>query len=167
MNKKFTIYALLLLIIGTTGCSPHSMMNHPPVTSEEVFIAEMIPHHQEAVDTSLLVLESENPEVKALAEAIILAQESEIDMMNSWLSQWYSTSTYQIKYENMMPDLLSLEGEARDKAYLKGMIEHHQGAIEMAKQAQKLELRKEVLALTEAIITSQKDEIELMEKLLK
>ena len=166
---KSTLTGLLFIVslLIFTACAPHNMMNHPQVTSEEVFIVEMIPHHQEAVDTSLLVLESENPAVRSLAEGIIAAQEGEIKMMKEWLEQWYPNSSYQSKYENMMPNLLSLSGKKRDDAYLKGMIDHHKGAIEMAKQAQELELRPEVLELTNAIITTQQEEIELIERLLK
>jgi uncharacterized protein (DUF305 family) len=142
------------------------MMDHPQVTSEEVFIAEMIPHHQEAVDSSLLMLESQNTQVKTLAETIIIAQEQEIGMMQEWMLLWYANSNYVSEYQNMMPDLTSLEGDDKDEAYLKGMIDHHEGAIMMAKQAQELELRSEVFALTEAIISTQEDEIIQINQLL-
>ncbi len=150
-----------------TACTPHVMMNHPQISSEEIFIAEMIPHHQEAVDSSQLMLESRNPQVKALAESIISAQEREISMMQEWIRTWYSSSNYKNTYQNMMPELSSLQGDAKDKAYLKGMINHHQGAIEMAKQAQKLDIRTEVRALTEDIISTQEMEITQINQLLK
>lgn len=58
------------------------------VTSEFEFIAMMIPHHQEAVDTSLIVNESTtNPELKTLTQNIITAQKSEIEMMKQRLQQ--------------------------------------------------------------------------------
>jgi uncharacterized protein (DUF305 family) len=142
------------------------MMDHPQVTSEEVFIAEMIPHHQEALDSSLLMLESQNTQVKSLAESIIFAQEQEIGMMQEWMRQWYANSNYESKYQNMMPDLTSLEGDDKDEAYLRSMIDHHEGAIMMAKQAQELELRSEVYELTEAIISTQEDEITQINQLL-
>jgi uncharacterized protein (DUF305 family) len=143
------------------------MMNHPEVTSEEVFIAEMIPHHQEAVDSSRLMLDSQNPEVKALAESIIQAQEVEISLLKDWMRQWYQDSDHVIAYQNMMPDLTALQGSEKDKAFLEGMIHHHEGAVQMANQALKLDLRAEVAALAENIVTTQKAEMDLMKQLLK
>jgi uncharacterized protein (DUF305 family) len=159
---KFAFIALLFL----AACTSHGMMGHPQVTSEEVFIAEMIPHHQEAVDSSREMLSSENPEIRTLAQEIIAAQEKEIAMMRGWMSDWYPGSAYAPKYVEMMPDLSNLEGAVRDRAYLEGMQEHHEGAIQMARQAQGLELRPEVRKLTDDIITTQAAEIDRMEALL-
>lgn len=49
------------------------------------FVAGMIPHHQGAIDMAKIVLEKgKDPEIRALAEGIISAQESEITMMKKW-----------------------------------------------------------------------------------
>ncbi|VDN46659.1 conserved exported protein of unknown function [Petrocella atlantisensis] len=160
------IFLIITVIFVLTACTSHETMDHPQVTSEEIFIAEMIPHHQEAVDSSLLMLESQNTQVKSLAESIVTAQEQEVSMMQEWMRQWYPDSNYTSMYQNMMPDLTSLEGDDKDEAYLKGMIDHHEGAIMMAKQAQELELRSEVFELTENIISTQEDEITQINQLL-
>ncbi len=160
------IFLIITVVFVLTACTSHETMDHPQVTSEEIFIAEMIPHHQEAVDSSLLMLESQNTQVKSLAESIVTAQEQEVSMMQEWMRQWYADSSYVSMYQNMMPDLTSLEGDDKDEAYLKGMIDHHEGAIMMAKQAQELELRSEVFELTENIISTQEDEITQINQLL-
>ncbi len=52
------------------------------------FVAEMIPHHQGAIDMARVELKyGKDPKLKKLAQDIIAAQQKEIKFMNGWLAQ--------------------------------------------------------------------------------
>lgn len=138
------------------------------VSSEFEFLVEMIPHHQEAIDSSVDLLGfTENEELIYLASDIMVVQDQEIMMMNEWLDEWYPDRNRDAKYEKMMPDLVELRGNDLDRSYLEGMIHHHEMAVLMAEQVLALpEVREEVILLAEEIIVTQNQEIEMMEAML-
>ncbi len=56
---------------------------------DKAFVEEMIPHHQMAVMMAqMLQSGTDRTEMKQLALDIIEAQEAEIELMRTWLSQW-------------------------------------------------------------------------------
>ena len=66
----------------------HEAMDVEPSGDADVdFIRGMIPHHQGAVEMAQYVMENgTDPEVRALAESIVAAQNEEIEMMRAWLA---------------------------------------------------------------------------------
>ena len=68
-----------------------SLWKLPPNRLEVVFLSQMIPHHQDAIDMATLVPDrAAHQELKDLAKSIIQSQGDEISKMNSWLGSWYS-----------------------------------------------------------------------------
>jgi len=56
---------------------------------DKAFIAEMIDHHQGAIDMANLAKQNaKHDEIKQLAGDIITAQTKEINQMKQWLSEW-------------------------------------------------------------------------------
>jgi uncharacterized protein (DUF305 family) len=57
---------------------------------DKAFIDAMIPHHESAIAMANAALdESDNPEVREIARAIVEAQEKEIAQMEAWRQDWY------------------------------------------------------------------------------
>ena len=56
---------------------------------DKEFVAQMILHHQQAIDMSRYAeTNAKHQELKAMAAAIIAAQQKEIDDMKRWQQQW-------------------------------------------------------------------------------
>lgn len=105
------------------------MMNHADMVSDELsFISEMIPHHQEAVDTSsALLIKTQNPQLKTILENIIKGQTKEITMMKGRLSDYHAGSDYKATYMPMMRDTSTISAiTTLEKMYMEDMIIHHQ-----------------------------------------
>lgn len=151
MKKHTTIISAIAVIVVAlavfliyTGMKHASVLDNVTVEVDnsdvavKVFLEEMIPHHQEAVRNSQLVMvdaDITNPEIRALAARIDDKQTFEVVKMDGWYFEWFGTpydeskTLLRVPYEPMMGDLTKLKGDALAKAYLKGMIEHHEHAI--------------------------------------
>lgn len=146
---------------------PMNHQMHMAIISEEQFISEMIPHHQEAVDTAKIILaNSNNQELKALAQNIVNAQTQEIAQLKSWRTEFYPNSAYQAAYTPMMPNLEKLKGNDLDNAFIQGMIMHHMMAIMMAQQVLSLNPHQEVADFANQVIKVQSAEIKQMQEML-
>lgn len=102
-------------------------MDHMGASTEEEFIANMIPHHQEAVDTAtIIVARTQNAELRKIATGIIFAQKTEIALLNSWMKSWYPNSALKMSYMPMMRDLSKLSDHDLDDVFMEDMIKHHE-----------------------------------------
>lgn len=151
--------------------SAASSHNHADmVTSEFDFIALMIPHHQEAVDTSSRLLQiTQSPFYKYLCSNIVNNQNKEIAMMKDRLAQRYPNQTYSgMPYMPMMRDTSTISAITTiERMWTEDMIKHHQGAVDMASKVLTLNPRQEVRDFSLAIIKDQSQEIELMKEQLE
>lgn len=161
---------VVLTIVGIiffSGRSIISTPHHLAITTEEQFIAEMIPHHQEAIDSSQVILDiTSNDKIKVIARNIIGTQLEEESLMEGWKELWYPDSTYVTRYHSMMPSLSGLSSNDADHAYIRGMIAHHEMAVDMAQDVLALNPRKEVATFAQTIIRVQTNEIAQLEALL-
>jgi len=162
----------------------HTMDHAAMVTDEISFLSEMIPHHQEAIDTSATLLtQTQNTALKVILVNIMSGQANEINMMKNRLSDNYSGSDYKPMYMPMMRDTSSISAiTTLEKMYMEDMIVHHQWAVDMAnkllsimkQQDQLIKLTEEGMKQRQAlkdfaqgIIDAQTKEIAQFQELLK
>lgn len=174
----------------TTSSGEQGMMDHgighdmdlgpADDTYDLRFIDGMISHHEGAVEMAREAqLKSRRPEILELADLIIAAQAEEIELMNSWKSEWYpqadSTpvaydpesgktvpmSQAQISAMKMSGDL-GAQDDQFDLRFIEAMVPHHQGAVGMALDALAKTQRAEIRTLAKEVISAQKTEINLM-----
>ena len=184
---------LVALGLALTACGGGDDNNSGTTTADHneqdvTFATEMIPHHAQAVQMSEMAVDNaESQEVKDLAADISAAQEPEIEQMSAWLEAWGEnvpdTSGGDMGgmdhggmdgMEDMpgmmssdeMDELESASGSAFDEMFLSMMIEHHEGAIEMAQTEQTDGEYPDAIDLAQTIEETQESEIESMKELL-
>ena len=148
------------------GAMGAGMAMHPPAADEAGFLAHMIPHHQEAVDSARALLEvTERPELRTLAEAIIASQTAEIEAMRGWLADWHPDAPVDVDYAPMMRDPgPDASVDAVERAFLEDMVMHHMMAVRDARLLlmQGLAEHDEVADLAQSIVSDQLNEIDQM-----
>ena len=146
--------------------------------ADVIFAQTMIPHHQQAIEMSDIALDPNSgasAAIVALATQIKGAQDPEISQMKNLLTTWgKSMEMGSMDHSSMMGGMLSLEeidtlgqlkGAEFDKAWAKGMIAHHEGAIAMANDVLANGKNSEILALANAVVSGQSAEIKTLKPL--
>ena len=182
-------FTALALLAGCGGSSVADVADKAVDTAQDVidfndadvmFAQMMIPHHEQAIEMSDIALDptvGASDVVKALATRIKGAQDPEIATMKAFLTTWKKSLTpdSSMDHSDMMSGMLSadditklssLRGTEFDRAWMTGMIAHHEGAIDMAKDVLKVGTNSAVRTLATAIETAQDSEILEMKELL-
>ncbi|PKH39024.1 Uncharacterized conserved protein, DUF305 family [Nocardioides alpinus] len=194
--RRATAYALLLALTPVlVACGSDEPTAAPAAErtaangdtfndADVAFASDMIPHHADAlVMVDMTQGRDLSPELAQLTEDIRAAQAPEIEQMADWLTAWGEkvpeTSRDHVNSHDMGSDgadmgmdgddlamLEDADGSAFEDRWLTMMIEHHEGAIEMAQEEQESGLHPGALALAESIEADQTVEITLMEQML-
>ena len=173
---------------ATTSGSDHN-------EADVEFATGMIPHHAQALHmVEMGEGRGASPEFRQLLADIEAAQGPEIELMAGWLEDWGAEvpptamgmgqahgsgtgSGHGMGYGDpgqpgMMGsrdlDRLDMtQGAGFERMWMRMMIEHHEGAIEMAETEKRLGKAPDALDLAADIIEAQQAEIELMEDLIR
>ncbi|WP_312182858.1 DUF305 domain-containing protein [Arthrobacter sp.] len=146
--------------------------------ADTMFAQMMLPHHEQAILMSDMMLAKEGlePQVVELATKIKAAQGPEIQKMEEWLAAWDQPWAPMEGHSMMMDGMLSEEdlatldqaqGTEATKLFLTQMIEHHEGAVEMAEEEVAGGTNADAVKLAEAIVADQNSEIAEMQDLLQ
>lgn len=148
-----------------------------------MFVQMMVPHHSQALEMSGLARERARDErVRSLARRIIGAQGPEIQTLQAWLgardldvpeSMWQQGGHghHDMEMAGMLtPEQMERLREARgvrfDRLFLRGMIQHHQGAVEMAREQSSGGSEQLALEMASEVGAGQAAEIERMREIL-
>lgn len=176
---------------GSHGMSGMDMPSSTPTaaasgthdTQDVSFAQGMAMHHLQAIEMAdvLLAKRGVDARVTSLAREIKAAQQPEIEEMNGWLSSWGETTVTASMGaghamsgmgDGMMSaaDMAALKdasGSTASSLFLRQMIQHHRGAVAMAKTEQAAGRDPRAVALADSIVTSQTAQVADMQQLLK
>lgn len=142
------------------------------------FLYGMIPHHESAVSMSENFLQhgGENEELKKIANDIINVQVSEIEDMKQLIQELEKNiqidtdkeTNYFKEYNKTANHTMSHQTFKNvDEAFAKGMITHHQMAIDMSETILKYTDNNTIKNMAENIIDTQTKEIQQMESIIQ
>jgi uncharacterized protein (DUF305 family) len=180
MHKTLAALVAAAAALTLTACGNNDEtadFNQQDVT----FAQQMIPHHEQAMEMAELAdTRAQSPAVERLAADIKEAQGPEIETMTGWLREWGEDvpSDSDMEHGNghgdmagmmsddAMDELEAANGAEFDRLFLTAMIDHHEGAIEMAKAEQEGGQNSAAIDMAEDIETAQASEIKEMKALL-
>ncbi len=181
-------FAIGALIVDDSDAGPSVGSGTPAETSAAAgFARDMAVHHAQGVEMADTIrTRTTDPAIITLATDIVLTQENQIGRFYGWLEQWGlppTTATPMVwmgtEHEGLsmsMPGMATraevraldeLPVEEAEVAFLRLMIRHHLGALDMADAVVDLTDRPEVLRAAEAVRASQSVEIDSMNTLLE
>ncbi|MFT4148043.1 MAG: DUF305 domain-containing protein [Micrococcaceae bacterium] len=190
-TKKLLITATLVPTLSLTlaACNSTSQSTshdgHASATSADAvhnsedtaFAQMMIIHHRQALDMSdiLLSKQPEDPQIVAIVEKIQSEQQPEIDQMKKLLKEWKEPENPEQDVKDMegmiseveIDNMKTADTATGEKLYLVNMINHHQGAVQMAQQEVAKGQNPEAKALAQQIIDAQTKEIAELKNLQK
>jgi uncharacterized protein (DUF305 family) len=145
------------------------------------FAQRMIVHHEQAIEMAEIAQEparKAGAEVIALAGRIEAGQDPEIERMIGWLRSWGAPDQMDTSGGHDMSEMAgmmsaedmdsldAMAGTEFDDMWLTMMVEHHEGAIEMATDIQAEGTNGDVETLAGQIVAAQQAEVDEMRPLL-
>ena len=182
MQRLQLIVFAALALLALTACGgdegSSTTASRSAVPFDQAFIDAMVPHHRSAIEMAEAAKSRglTVPELRAIADDIIVSQQREIDQMLEWREQWFGSRTL----GPVLPEVLGvpetelgmehggadeiLEATDVDTKFADLMIPHHEGALAMAAAAADNAQHQEVKELAQEIAAAQEREIGVLEE---
>jgi uncharacterized protein (DUF305 family) len=169
---------IALAVVGSCGRHTSQDAQGGKHNSDDVTFAEMmIPHHQQALEMGAMVpTRTTNQDLLVLAQHIAMDQQAEIQTLKGLLTQWgqpvppdnasHGMTMTGMVDQATMNRLPLLQGDAFYTQWIKSMILHHQGAVDMAQTEIAHGENPDALKIANIIVSSQQREISYMNHLL-
>ncbi len=179
---------LLALVLGACGSGEEPTPAGGDHNEADVrFATGMVPHHAQALRmVDLAQGRGAGAGLEKLLGDIEEAQRSEIEQMSAWLEGWgedvpptdgsmpasgagttAGTAMPGMLAESDLQRLESTRGAAFESLWLRLMIQHHEGAVQMARTQVRQGESQDATELAEHVIEAQTEEIELMQQMLR
>ncbi|TDE38123.1 DUF305 domain-containing protein [Actinomadura sp. 6K520] len=191
-RRPTVVLAVLILLTGLTLIALTALRPGAPGTNdpEAGFARDMSTHHAQAVRMSFIVRDrTDDGDVRLLAYDIINTQQAQIGMMTAWLDEWELPKTDPggamrwmsghaghgggagampgMATREQLADLEKASGEDAEVRYLRLMIAHHRGGVDMAEAVLARSGHDRVHRLAKTMVDGQRAEIGQMNAMLR
>lgn len=148
--------------------------------TDKEFAQHMLAHHEQALELAKLATQNgQRPEVKDLAARIEQAQAPEVAQIRAWMSHTQGQGSGSapedqepgeqqdmgMQSPQTMQALRQAQGAEFDRQWTQAMLDHHEGALQMARTELEEGSAQEMRDLAEKIIATQQAEIDELKKL--
>lgn len=155
----------VICIAGLAACG-----SPPPSEAERLFVTAMEPHHQLGIEMNdIAAVRADDVRLRRMVFGMSGYHHSDTDHLTHWMDQWnfVPESDYPGRIEQVRLDSMRrLSGARFDVAWLEAMIEHHEGALQIARALLESGAREEITVMARTTVDIQSREIAAMGDLL-
>ncbi|MGP4029026.1 DUF305 domain-containing protein [Actinomadura sp. 3N407] len=191
-RRPAVVLAVLVLLTGVALVALTMYRSGEPGTGgpEAGFARDMSTHHAQAVRMSFIVRDrTDDRDVRLLAYDIINTQSAQIGMMTAWLDEWGlpkadpagpmrwmsghaghgggAAAMPGMATREQLAGLEKASGRAAEALFLRLMIAHHRGGVDMAEAVLTLTGHDRVRRLARTMVEGQRAEITQMNAMLR
>jgi uncharacterized protein (DUF305 family) len=186
------VAALIAAVVAGAGAywwaAARATTTPGPTSAEAGFARDMQVHHIQGVEMALIVRDrTDDPDVRRMAYDIATTQGHQAGQLYGWLTAWGLNQLGSgppmawmdhtghgmgalmpgMATPEQMAALAAASGVEAERTFLRLMIAHHRGALDMSEAVLQRTAHPAVVAFARAVLVSQQSEIDLMTAMLE